>query len=184
MRKVALLLFLLLCFGLSAKDVVKPEARFETIEAIPLLGIQFENAMETQTMENIWQVWSSLRPQLPDCAKGPEYGVFFYGDNFDPEAETGYYYMVGRQLDSSDSAPEGWLCHIIPGGDYAVFNYTGSLSDKERTYNYIYGEWIPANKAVPLMQDSFELYKKEYQPGAEEIHIEIWIPLQVKTNGE
>lgn len=131
-------------------------------------------------MENIWQLWSSLRPQLPGCAKGPEYGVFYYGDNFDPEAETGYYYMVGRQFDGTDSATEVWEHHTIPGGYYAVFDYTGSLSDKERTYNYIYGEWIPKNKAVPLMQDSFELYKKEYQPGAEEIHIEIWIPLQTE----
>ncbi|HRY83489.1 MAG TPA: GyrI-like domain-containing protein [Candidatus Cloacimonadota bacterium] len=182
MRRYFLLLLLLLSFALSAKDVVKPEARYEMLIAVPLIGIQFENAMETQTMDNIWQIWSEQRSLLPHDAKGPEYGVFYYGDNFDPEAETGYYYMVGRQFDAKAPIPEGLVRHTIPGGFYAVFDYTGTLSDKERTYNYIYGEWIPANKAVPLMQDSFELYKQEYRPGADEIQIEIWIPLQ--TNGE
>lgn len=179
-RSALVLLILLLGLSLAATDVVKPEARFETIEAIPLLGIRFENAMETQSMDNIWQIWSSLRPQLPQAASGPDYGVFYYGANFDPESETGYYYMVGKQCAGLDTASEEWVSHSIPGGIYAVFDYTGTLSDKERTYNYIYGEWIPKNKAVPLMQDSFELYIKEYQPGAEEIHIEIWIPLQTE----
>lgn len=180
MRRYILLFLLLLSFALSARDVVKPEARYEMLIPVPLLGIQFENAMETQTMDNIWQIWSEQRSQLPPEAKGPEYGVFYYGDNFDPETETGYYYMVGKQYDSAASIPEGWVQHTIPGGIYAVFDYTGTLSDKERTYNYIYGEWIPANEAVPLMQDSFELYKQEYRPGADEIQIEIWIPLQTK----
>ena len=175
---VLLLLLLLLSWNLCAKDVLKPEPRFETIKAIHLLGIQFERAMETQTMDGIWKTWSEVRSDLPKPIGKEEYGVFYYGEDFDPETETGYYYMVGKQIEPQGKTPDGWVQHTIPGGLYGVFDYRGSLDDKERAYNYIYGDWIPQNKAVPLMQDMFERYINEYQVGVDEVHLEIWIPLE------
>ena len=70
---------------------------------------------------------------------------------------------------------------ILPGGLYAVFVHKGPASEGLRTYEYIFGKWLPASDFLLDDRPHFALIGKRYKhkdPNSEE---EIWIPIKKRS---
>ena len=68
----------------------------------------------------------------------------------------------------------------IPEGLYAVFLYKGKASEAPKTYQYIFGNWIPNSDHTLDDRPHFALMGKKYKnedPNSEE---ELWIPIKKK----
>ncbi len=77
-----------------------------------------------------------------------------------------------------NTVPEGMETFTLPGGLYAVFIHKGPASEGERSFKYIFTEWLPASGYALANRPHFELLGDKYknnQPGSEE---EVWIPIE------
>lgn len=77
-----------------------------------------------------------------------------------------------------NTVPEGMETFTLPGGLYAVFIHKGPASEGERTFKYIFAEWLPTSGYVLANRPHFELLGDKYknnQPDSEE---EVWIPVE------
>ena len=45
-----------------------------------------------------------------------------------------------------------------PAGDYAVYSHHGVAEDRRRTYDLLYGHWLPAQKREPANAPPIEVY--------------------------
>lgn len=76
-------------------------------------------------------------------------------------------------------APVGEIgVQTIPGGRYAVFLHRGPYEQYQRTYDAIFGDWLPRSGEQLRDEPAFELYLNH--PGetpAAELRTEIWVPL-------
>ncbi|NQU86467.1 MAG: AraC family transcriptional regulator [Mariniphaga sp.] len=83
-------------------------------------------------------------------------------------------------LVSKDVKPEGEIgVQEIAGGKYAVFIHKGPYEDFSKSYECIYGRWIPENNIVLRDTPGFEKYLNT--PGKvkpEKLLTEIWVPVQ------
>lgn len=66
------------------------------------------------------------------------------------------------------------------GGLYAVFIHRGSASTGPKTYQYIFGTWLPNSRYVLDNRPHFDILGEKYKnddPSSEE---EIWVPIKPK----
>jgi len=70
---------------------------------------------------------------------------------------------------------------LLPGGLYAVFIHQGLAGEGQKTYEYIFRDWLPPSDFVLDDRPHFALMGEKYNnndPNSEE---EIWIPIQKKA---
>ena len=46
----------------------------------------------------------------------------------------------------------------LPAGDYAVFSHHGSSADRRRTYDLVYGRWLPEQRRQAADEPAIEVY--------------------------
>jgi AraC family transcriptional regulator len=76
--------------------------------------------------------------------------------------------------------PDEMEPYILKGGLYAVFIHKGAASTGMKTFQYIFGIWLPASPYVLDNRPHFELLGEKYKnedPASEE---EVWIPVKPK----
>ena len=80
------------------------------------------------------------------------------------------------------TVPEGMESFTLAGGLYAIFTHVGAASTGAKSFQYIFGTWLPASNYVLDNRAHFEVLGDTYKnddPASEE---EIWIPIKVKMN--
>jgi AraC family transcriptional regulator len=65
-------------------------------------------------------------------------------------------------------------------GLYAVFIHIGDLTTAEKTFRYIFEEWLPNSEYILDNRPHFEILGAKYKKGDPTSEEEIWIP--IKTN--
>ena len=185
MYKSILLLVLLICLTgiLLAQEKNEPkkenlEPRYEKREGFVVVGIEAVDAMEGDKMMELWTKFAEISPKIPDAVSPVEYGITYYGKDYDPETMKGYNYFVGKEVSSVDNIPEGLLMHKVPEGHYAVFEHKGLIQNIGKTYGYIFGAWMQGNGIKAAQQDVFEVYDKRFKYDSEDSILEIWVPIE------
>jgi AraC family transcriptional regulator len=79
-------------------------------------------------------------------------------------------------------SPEGFEALDIPGGLYAVFIHKGPASESPRTYNYIFGTWLPASSYTLDSRPHFARMGGKYRNDHPDSEEEIWVPVSAKPS--
>lgn len=98
-----------------------------------------------------------------------------YFEHFNPQNEFEKWAAV--EVVGHNDIPHNMEPLTIPGGLYAVFDYTGPANDPG-IYQYIFGTWLPGSGYKPDTRPHFEILGEKYRhndPSSEE---EIWIPIK------
>lgn len=67
----------------------------------------------------------------------------------------------------------------IPGGDYAVFTYTGSYEHLSSLYDWVYGQWLPESGYELGESSGFELYlNNPADTKPEKLKTELYLPVK------
>ncbi len=151
--------------------------RFEKRGEFTVMGIQAKDALDETTMDKIRKEFAENKQAIPQTIDDSEYGITFFGKEFDPAKKTGYYYLVGKQVSQVAEVPAGMTLHKVPGALYAVFEHRGPATSIDKTFAYIFGEWIPKSGYSPAMQDIIERYDSRYKIESPDSIMEIWVPL-------
>ena len=179
---VVLLSLVNIVFATEQADAKKvPEPRFEARPAFDVVGMYIEDTMDSQEIMKLWTDYYKNKHSISGKIGVGEYGITTMSEDYNPETQVGYRYMVATTVKSTKKIPEGMIAHTVPAANYAIFEHHGLVSGIEKTYNYIFGEWLPQSGYEVEQKDVFEYYGKKYKHNSDDSIAEIWVPVTKKA---
>lgn len=126
-----------------------------------------------ELIRNLWDDFNQRKSEIVNAvAPNNLLGLCEYMPDITDESEFGY--IAGVEVEDSYCIPKGMMIKVIPPSKYAVFTHLGSIADLKRTYNYIYGAWLPCSGYELAELDTIELYSQNDHKNK----IEIYIPIK------
>jgi AraC family transcriptional regulator len=158
------------------------EARIEILTEKKLIGKHITMSfVENKT----FQLWSSFMPERKEIKNTIDSNLYSlevfpvgYFDHFD--AKKTFKKWAAMEVSDYNEIPVNMETLVIPGGLYAVFVHEGPASEGDKTYRFIYTEWLPASEYRVDDRPHFAVMSENYQrdnPNSEEI----WIPIKNKV---
>jgi AraC family transcriptional regulator len=137
------------------------------------------------TDDQTFRLWHSFMPRRKEIRNSVGTDLYslqvyepFYFDNFNPDKLFDKWAAV--EVSDFNNIPDEMEAFNLQGGLYAVFLHKGTAGEGPKTFQYIFGTWLPDSEYVLDNRPHFEIlgekYKKE-DPNSEE---EIWIPIKPK----
>lgn len=101
-------------------------------------------------------------------------------DSIETTPEEKLRYDACVTIENCDFKPKGAIgLQTLHGGKYAVITHLGSLETIDKTYEYLFGVWLPDSGYEPADYPNFMLHKKiPFQTPAEELVTEIYLPVK------
>lgn len=152
-------------------------ARIAQGRAMLLAGLRRHHTFAdgTRTIAAQWDDFNRLGPP-PGRQGTAAYGVICGAD---PDART-MEYLCGVEVAALEPVPpEYGRVRILPQR-YAVFTHQGNVSTVRRTWDAIFGDWLPRSGCRSANAPDFELYDERFDPATGEGVIEIWVPIQAE----
>jgi AraC family transcriptional regulator len=158
------------------------DARIETINELKLIGNKTTMSFANNKVRELWQSFMPRKKEIIHVIGSELYSVEVYDPeffkNFDPTREFEKWAAV--EVKNADAIPENMALLIIPAGDYAVFQYKGKPSEAQKTYQFIYGQWLPNSEFELDNRPHFALMGEKYKGEDPDSEEELWIPIQKK----
>jgi AraC family transcriptional regulator len=152
--------------------------RIEHREAFTVVGLAGQFTLENNTIPQLWDKFNPRAMEIRDA----QYDCCLGLCSYEPDYEKGkpFTYMAGRIVSRVSDIPQGMTVREVPACDYAVFEHKGPLDTLQKTYDYIYREWLPASEYEMAPHDDFEWYDYRFKFGQPDSILEIWIPIKKK----
>jgi AraC family transcriptional regulator len=158
------------------------EHRIVDINDRKLVGMQMRMSLSNNKTYDLWHSFMLGKGTILNNIGFQLYSLQVYGhmyfENFDPAIE--FQKWAAIEVTDFGTIPLGMEPFILPGGNYAVFVHQGPASLGPKTFQYIYGTWIPNSEYLLDDRPHFEILGEKYKndaPGSEE---EVWIPIKRK----
>lgn len=156
--------------------------RIESLKEKKLIGHKLRMSL---TNNKTGQLWEQFGPKIKEVQNRVSddkismqvYDPLYY-QNFNPNNEFEKWAVV--EVDNFSNMPIGMKSFTLKGGQYAVFDYTGSSNDNS-IFQYIFWTWLPNSPYLIDDRPHFEVLGEKYKnndPNSEE---EIWIPIINKS---
>ena len=131
-------------------------------EEIKIAGIRGVTSLSDNRLPALWRQFLDLRAEL----LGPEAECVGYGvcetqpTVYTKNGDVAFSAMVGSPVKSLDGLPAPLEGKTVSGGKYAVFTHRGTFANLFKTYQYIFGTWLPAAGEELDDREDFELYER------------------------
>lgn len=159
------------------------QPRLETLTEKNLVGLPTDMSFVQNRTRELWQAFMPRRKQIQNNLNADLYSVEIYPphffDHFDPTRE--FQKWAAIEVSDFDNVPVGMNTLVIPTGHYAVFLHKGLASDGPKTYEYIFGTWMPNSKYETDDRPHFALMGEKYKHDNPDSEEEIWIPVKPRT---
>jgi AraC family transcriptional regulator len=161
--------------------------RFEILIPRFLVGKRMRMSLAADRTYELWSSFMPLRRHVSGIIESGLWSVDRYAPDMDfrhfgPETEFEKWAAV--EADPAAELPEGLESLMLEGGLYAVFIHRGSPADAEKTYRYIFEQWIPSSGYIPDQRCHFALMGEKYNPASPDSEEEVWIPVRAETGDE
>jgi AraC family transcriptional regulator len=156
------------------------QPRFEHKSTFTVAGLTCQSTMSNNTIPQLWGSFGKREKDFKNRVSEDCYGVCFYERMENMCPNTPFTYLAGMLIKSEADIPEGMTARTVPACDYAVFEHKGALDTLQKTYDYIFREWLPGSEYEFINQDDFEIYDERFKFGQPESIMEIWIPVKKK----
>ena len=156
--------------------------RLETLPEKKLIGVSINMSVNENKTRQLWQGFMPRRTEIKNKLNADLYSVEIYPPHFFDHFNPGVLFekWAAVEVTALEEVPAGMHTIIIPKGLYAVFLHKGDASEGPKTYQYIFGHWIPHSEYIADTRPHFavmgERYKNE-DPDSEE---DIWIPIKLR----
>jgi len=155
------------------------QPRFETISAKVIAGQRLTMSFSQNKTGALWQRFmprrGEIHNQLSDTLYSVEVYPSGYFDDFKPGNE--FEKWAGVEVKDNANQPDDIELLTIPAGQYAVFTHRGPASAGPKTYQYIFGVWLPNSDYIIDDRPHFALmdekYKHEHPDSEEDIYIPV-----------
>lgn len=125
-------------------------------------------------IRNLWYEFSQRKSEIENIITNEKVlGICEYMPDITDESE--FEYITGVEVTDYNYIPDGMITKTIPLSKYAVFTHRGTVEEMKRTYNMIYGIWLPLSGYELAEMDTIEIYSTNNQNG----WLDIYIPLKL-----
>ncbi len=157
------------------------EARFETIREKKFIGKSLKMSFQHNRTGELWAGFMPVNREIQNRVGTDLYSLQLYDPRqfnpFNPSLEFEKWALA--EVTDFTYVPAGMETFLLTGGLYAVFTHRGSNTDN-RTFQYIFSDWLPASAYDLDNRPHFEVLGSLYKnndPASEE---EIWIPIRLR----
>lgn len=157
--------------------------RIENLSEKKLVGKRMRMKLSDDKTSELWRSFMAqkkevINPVTTDlfCLQVLDVSLKFNDYN----QETLFDKWAAIEVANLDTIPQHMEAYTLPCGLYAVFVHTGAANTGAKTFQYIYGIWLPNSDYEFDNRAQFEILGDKYQnndPNSEE---EIWIPIKPK----
>jgi AraC family transcriptional regulator len=163
---------------------IKPELepRIEELGEKKLIGMRMAMSLTDNRTAELWRSFMPRRKEIGNNIGTDLYSLQMYGEtyfrDFNPSAE--FVKWAAIEVKDFEKIPDGMEALVLPDGLYAVFLHRGAASTGPKTFEYIFGTWLPNSEYALDNRPHFEVLGEKYKnddPSSEE---EIWIPIKAK----
>jgi len=152
-----------------------------TIETVTVVGMEYHGQNKNKEITTMWGMFNQKCMAIPHLmGKRAAYGVCFSDADY---GTTGMFrYVAGLPVTAVDAVPEGMTSCTVPAGQYAVFTHCGTLATLDKTFDYIYGTWLPSSEyRLDAVRPDFEYYDERFTTGDDPASkFDIYIPITAK----
>lgn len=160
------------------------QPRIEILAEKKLIGQRARMSFANNKTAVLWQSFMPRRKEIENCVGKALFSLEVYDSisffaDFNPLTEFDKWAAV--EVANLGVIPTNMEALLLPGGLYAVFIHQGLANEGQKTYEYIFRDWLPNADFMLDDRPHFALMGEKYKnndPNSEE---EIWIPIQKKA---
>jgi AraC family transcriptional regulator len=159
------------------------EVRIETVSEKKLIGNHLTMSLMDNRTAALWKSFMPRRKEIINAVATDLFAVQIYNENYFQNFNPANIFVKWATMEVRDfsNVPDGMETLAIPAGSYAVFLHRGPASEGPKTFQYIFGTWLPKSNYLLDIRPHFEILGDKYKnedPSSEE---EIWIPIRHKA---
>jgi len=157
--------------------------RTENIPSKKLIGQRIKMSLAENRTFELWKNFMPKRNEIKNKVSTELISMQIHDPSLDFKnfnLNTIHEKWAAAEVSDFNEIPEGMETHVLKGGLYAVFLHKGAASEGHKTFQYIFGTWLPNSEYELDKREHFEILGDKYKnndPNSEE---EIWIPIKVK----
>jgi AraC family transcriptional regulator len=159
------------------------EPRIEILPEKKLVGKRLTMSLSGNRTFELWQSFMPWRKEIKKSVSPDLFSMQVYDRSFDFwnfNMETEFEKWAAAEVSDFNEIPDGMEAYTLGGGLYAVFIHRGGPGTFSKTFQFIFGYWLPRSDYELDNREHFELLGEKYKnndPASEE---EVWIPIRGK----
>jgi AraC family transcriptional regulator len=159
------------------------EPRIELLPEKKLVGMHLHMSLSGNRTADLWRSFMPRRKEIKNNLNVELFSMQVYDQSynfvkFDPDSS--FEKWAAIEVRDFNSVPEGMETFVLPGGRYAVFIHKGSASKGQKTFQYIFGTWLPNSEYSLDNRPHFEILGEKYKNDDPDSEEEVWIPIKNK----
>jgi AraC family transcriptional regulator len=155
--------------------------RIETIVERKLVGMRIRMSLSDNKTTELWQKFMPQRKEIKNNLNSR----FFSIENYDPsldfnefDSNTTFEKWAAIEVTDFNQVPKDMDSHLLSGGKYAVFIHKGVANAFPKTFQHIFGVWLPNSEYRLDNREHFEIMEENYRPDDPNAVEEVWIPIK------
>jgi len=158
-------------------------ARIEMLPKKTLVGKSTRMSLTNNKTRELWQSFMVNKTAIANVIGTDLYSIQVYDElhyfkNFSPQTE--FTKWAAIEVDSFKNIPNGFDTIVIESGLYAVFLHKGSASEFQKTFQFIFNQWLPKSEYTLDHRPHFELLGENYVNDDSSSEEEVWLPIKKK----
>jgi len=165
------------------QDGMTIRPRIIETETVKLIGIRRETTLKNNIIPEMWTEINSRYEEIQNRTKITRgFGVCEVREGVEQmgvDENTVFDEFVGFEVENYEVVPKAMIKKELKGGKYAVFTHIGALSRLQKTYDYIWGTWVPSAGCELDFRDDYEIYDERFKGRMnEDSEFDIYIPIK------
>ena len=158
------------------QESIEP-SRIETRKTFLVAGLRERYGEEaSRLIPAQWQRFTPYIGAIPQQVNGNTYGVGYNGDD-----EGNIDYICGVEVSTTSDLPTELDYVRVPEQLYVIFTHRDHVSTIGRTWDIVWGQWLPQSEYKAADAPFFECYGASFDPVSGMGGIELWIPVNSRT---
>ena len=124
------------------------------------------------------ELWQSFMPFRKDIQNS--LGEDLFSMQIFNGSDTEFEKWAAIEVSDFNGIPDSMQPYTLQGGLYAVFDHIGPASAFEKTFQFIFNEWLPDSEYELDKREHFEILGSKYKNNELDSEEEIWIPIRRK----
>lgn len=155
--------------------------RIESLQSKSCVGMRAKISIIDNTTPDLFRNFMPRRNEVLHRSSGDVFSAQVFPGNFNFQQfdiSRTFEKWAAVEVHQTGKIPAGMEVLVIPAGLYAVFLHKGPASEGERTFRYIFAEWIPNSEYEIDDRPHFEILGAAYKNNDPESEEEVWIPIR------
>ncbi len=151
---------------------------FDLISEFSVVGFSMQMSMADFKANEVWQKFMKSKHQLKEYDGSCYYDVNIYSEHYFESYNLTLLFDKFAGVKSDSTSDYDFEKLIIPDGRYAVFVHEGLATDINKTFQYIFSEWLVNSNEQLDNRPHFMKLPINYDRNNPLVREEIYIPLK------